>query len=114
MDVITRYYTKRIKNFNMTINTFCKEKGIPSSLNNALTYKANMGIGCFWKNLYVAPKIYLANSKSFLAYRESLDIDFQNDIITNDEIFALQQETIKNKHIKEQLKKVMKYDFIEE
>jgi len=111
-DITVKYYRKRLKDFHVTIEDFCQEEGIPCTINNALHYKANMGVGRFWKHLYVAPKLYLANSRAFLNYRNTLDPDFKNEIIDTEEIFSFQQEALKNLYLQKELQKIMKNDFI--
>lgn len=110
--ITIKYYKRKIQKFNSIISDFCEEENIPNSFNNALHYKSNKGIGKFWKNLYLAPKLFLANSKAFLNYRETLDNDFANEIMNTDEIFKFQQEAVKSSELHKELKKIMKIDFI--
>jgi len=107
-----RYYKERCKNFINTVNEFCQIEQIPCNINNALMYKSNIGVGPFWKHLYKAPKMYLAHSKSFLNYRRTLDPDFANDILDDEEIFKFQNEALRDPDLYLELKKTMKHDFI--
>lgn len=112
-DLTIAYYAKRIKQFRTVIDEFCSEKGISSSMTNALTYRAHMGIGEFWARLYTAPKMYLANSRTYLNYRETLDPDFRDEILSTEEIFKLQQDVILNHALYSVLQELMYGDLIE-
>ena len=111
-NITIKYYRKRCQAFNKQIDSFCNKAGITSNLNNALSYRASQGIGKFWGELYLAPKLYLANSRTFLNYRLTLDNDFANDVMNIDEIFKFQQEAVKDLQLHIELKNIMKNDYI--
>jgi len=110
--MITPVYKKQCLIFSQLIEDFCNHNKISVGFLNALKYQSTDMIGPFWNYLYKAPKLYLANSKTFLNYRKQLDIDFKNELLTDEEVFYFQQLSYKNKKIEEMLRQVLRFDYI--
>jgi len=111
-DIKIKYYQARFRKFKEIIQHFCDDNNIEECFNEAIYYNNKTGVGPFFYKLFKAPKMYLANSRTFLRYRRTLDKDFQNEIITDDEIKYFQSEILKNKKLQQEVKKIMKNDFI--
>ena len=111
MDLKTKYYKDKINDFNFIIENFCNTEKIPVSFNNALRFRSKTGVGPFWYNLYKAPKVYLASSRSFYSYRQTLDNDFKNELLTDDEIYKIRSEIVKDRSLNDELKKIMCNDY---
>ena len=105
-------YEKRINEFINYLQSFCNNHKIPFKLYNALLYKSFNSVGPFWQYLYSAPKLYLANSMTFLNYRRTLDDDFKNELLTDSEIFYFQTLAQEDKDINILLRKKLDYDYI--
>ena len=110
--ITTKYYTKKIKDFLKIVETYCKGQKIDFSFENFLFHDMNDVCSSAFYFIHLCPKIYLVNSKSFIKYYNLLDKDFQDDIITREQI----QENLvflkKNKKLLIMLKKIQKDDSI--
>lgn len=110
--ITNKYYNKKIKDFMQIAKTYCKGNKIEFSFNNFLFHDMNDFCSPAFYFIHLCPKIYLVNSKSFIKYYNALDKDFQNDIISREEI----QENLvflkKNKKLLKMLKKIQKEDSI--
>ena len=112
MNPLLRTYLYECQEFKNKIINFCQMNGIPISLLNALKFKSNNSyLGKFFSQLYIAPMIYLSNSRGFNIWRMQLDNDIMNEILTNNNIAYFKKITNEDIEFKEKLKKLMGDDF---
>lgn len=105
-------YKRLINKFYKRVEEFCKINEIPNSLNNLLLYKSKVCVGPGWNTMYSAPTILLAVSKSFLTYRNTLDPDFKEELITDSDIYQIQNKIQKSPMLLKWLRKKIKNDCI--
>jgi hypothetical protein len=110
--ITTKYYTKKIKDFLKITETYCKGQKIENTFHNFLFHDMNGICSPAFYFIHLCPKIYLVNSKSFIKYYNSLDKDFQEDIITREQIHENLVFLKKNKTLLVMLKKIQKDDSI--
>lgn len=109
---IQRYYHKKITEFNKIIKDYCENNNIKVSFESFLFHNKNEYCSPAFYHIHLCPKIYLVNSKIFQDYYNSLDKDFQQDIITEKEIIENKQLLRQNKELLKMLKKYQKEDSI--
>jgi|GEM_PF-5570379 len=112
MSYINNYYIKKIKEFhNKFLPKYCDEQNIETSFDTFLNYKKNAFTSETFKYLSRVPIVYLACSRAFRKYYNTLDPDFQHDIATMEELKASKQTVHINKELKDFLKGIMNKDF---
>jgi len=110
--ILNKYYISKYNKFNKIVKKFCNEKNICYNFITFLNYNKNAFASETYKYLHVAPKIFLACSKSFDKYYNSLDIDFATDIIERKELYEYRKQIKKNKELLLFFKQQLKNDFI--
>jgi len=110
-DVGIEYYKKKTLDFITETNAFCDKHKIPRGINNVLSFKSGICVGPGWGLMYKAPRILLAASKSFEHFRNNLDPDFANEILTKEDIHAARIVIANTPELKILLSNVLGNDF---
>ena len=106
LDVVDKIYAKRLNIALKDMKAFCKKEKIENKFSTFLFYNHNGICSPAYYSLHLFPKQYLVNSKSFYKYYKNLDIDFQQDIITHEELLLIKKELKRNKNFLNYLKKI--------
>jgi hypothetical protein len=86
MNIKEKYYRKKIKDFLKIVKDFCDDNNINYTFKDFLFYNKNEFCSPAYYHLHLAPKIFLVNSKTYMNYHNSLDVDFKQDILTEEDI----------------------------
>ena len=106
LDVVDRIYAKRLNIALKDMKAFCKQEEIEVNFPTFLFYNHNGICSPAYYSLHLFPKQYLVNSKSFYKYDKGLDIDFQQDIITHEEISSIKKDLKRNKKMLNYLRNI--------
>jgi hypothetical protein len=109
---INTIYKRQINNFYKKMGKYCRKEKIENDFSKFLFYKWNGINGTTYAYLFLLPKVYLVNSKSFMDYYNKLHKDFQDDILDRKEIKNIKKELKKNTELQQFLKKIMDKDSI--
>ena len=105
-------YRKNIVKFRNQMVKFCNDKELTPTFKNFLYFDSDGYVPATYPFLIGAPKVYLANSKSFQDYFDKLDKDFQQDIYTKDELKNFRNTIRENDELRKYLKSIMRKDSI--
>ena len=110
--MINRFYARDIRQFLKEKNDYCSENNIENDMRSFLFYNKGDICSPAYYFLHTCPRIFLANSKAFLDYHSTLDIDFQEDILKTTEIKKYKRMLKGNIKLLEFIKKIQKQDSI--
>ena len=105
----------RIFSFMRKMILFCQERKIKPSIENFVSYKTdpNQYLPDSFNLLISEPSfLVLGNSRIFLAFYNSLDVDIKNTICDLRKIKKAQYNVMINKTTKNLIKKLLKKDYI--
>ena len=88
MKYLNRYLDRKIKEFYSLMRQYCTENNIKYDMNSFLNHKkeSQQYVSSTYKYLWRAPKEFLANSRSFMKYRSTLDSDFKEDLLSDQKL----------------------------
>lgn len=111
MNLILEYYKRKIDNFLKEVVEYCEDNNI-DNFYDFLFYNKNDICSPAYYILQICPSVFLVNSKSFKKYYNTLDKDFQNDLIPNDKWNEYIRVLKRNKNLLNYIKEIQGDDSV--
>lgn len=102
----------KVKAFKEKIEGVAESFGLSRNIKDFMEYKEKptQYVPTIYKYLFSAPKVFLANSKSFRKMYEQLDRDFALDLIDPGELKNMKVRIFIDNELREGLKEIMAED----